>query len=198
MSMNIYVEEKIIDERVRSYREADPTASYMDEMRLLLRQEKAEERETRQEFSRRFEREMGAGSKNYSLAEAAKRVPRRDPRMAMAYADATDQAGLAQRVGEVMSAAKKAAGMAKIPLFDAVRQILENERDTSRKIAGDWLSREAMIQINNLNLGSSIDQAYPVALRFVMRAHPEVNAMWSSGVVSELALRAIFRQWFRD
>jgi hypothetical protein len=118
--------------------------------------------------------------------------------MAMAYADATDQAELAQKVGEVMSAAKKAAGVAKIPLSDAVRQILEGQRDTSSKIAGDWLSREAMIQINNLNLGSSIDQTYPVALRLVMRAHPEVNAMYESGTVSELAMRTIFRQWFKD
>jgi len=47
-------------------------------------------------------------------------------------------------------------------------------------------------------LGSSIDQAYPIALKIVMRLYPEVNAMWSNGVVSELAMRTIFRAWFKD
>jgi hypothetical protein len=143
-----------------------------------------------------FPNEVDSGIE-YGLA--AEKVLRRDPKvMAYAYADATDQSALAQRVGELMVGAKRASTAAKIPLHTAVVRILENEADASRKIAGDWLDREAMIQINNLNLGSSVDRAYPVALRIVTRTHPEVSAMWQSGRVSELAIRTIFRQWFRD
>ena len=97
-------------------------------MSALLREEKAEEQEIRQEFDRRVEHQVNSGFKSYALA--AERVLRSDPNMAMAYADATDQTALARRVGEVMNAAKKAAGVAKIPLQDAVRQILEGQRDT--------------------------------------------------------------------
>ena len=61
--------------------------------------------------------------------------------MAMAYADATDQAGLAQRVGEVMREAKKASAVARISMSDEVMRILQSERDTARKIGGDWLDR---------------------------------------------------------
>ena len=118
--------------------------------------------------------------------------------MAIAYADATDQAGLARRVGEVMSAAKKASAAAKISLSDAVMHILQGQRDVAQKVAGDSLDREAMIQINNLNLGASIDTAYPVALRLVINAHPEVTQQYQTGSVSELSRRTIFRAWFKD
>jgi hypothetical protein len=118
--------------------------------------------------------------------------------MAMAYADATDQAGLAQRVGEVMAAGKKAATAAKISLSDAVMRILQSERDTARKIGGDWLDRQARIEINNQNLGSSLSVAYPIALRIVRNTFPEVAAMADSGSVTEMAMRIVFIGWFKD
>jgi hypothetical protein len=130
----------------------------------LIRKEETEVRELRQEFDRRVEHEVDIGFKSYVLA--AERVLRSDPRnMAMAYADATDQAGLAQRVGEVMAAGKKAATAAKISLLDAVMRILQSEREVAQKIGGDWLDRQARIEINNLNLGGNISRSYPVALR---------------------------------
>ena len=105
----------VIDQRVKTYMEEHPKVNYHDALRALLREKKAEERALRQEFDRRVEHEINSGYKDYDFA--AERVLRSDPKnMAMAYADVTDQAGLAQRVGEVMSAAKKAAALAKIPL----------------------------------------------------------------------------------
>jgi hypothetical protein len=67
-----------------------------------------------------------------------------------------------------------------------------------RRIAGNWLDHRARVEINNKNLGSSIDQAYPIALRGVMSEHREVRQMYETGAVSMLALRTIFVQWFKD
>jgi hypothetical protein len=58
-------------------------------------------------------------------------------------------------IGEVISAAKRAAGVARVSLQDAVRQILEGQRDTAKRVAGDWMDHRARIEINNMNLGSS-------------------------------------------
>ena len=130
---------------------------------------------------------------------AAQRVLLSDPKnMAMAYADATDQAGLAKRVGEVMREAKKASAVARISMSDAVMRILQSERDTARKIGGDWIDRQARIEINNQNLGSSISVAYPIALRIVRNTYPEVTAMADFGTVSETAMRIVFIGWFKD
>jgi hypothetical protein len=60
------------------------------------------------------------------------------------------------------------------------------------------LDRQARIEINNRNLGSSIDQAYPIALRIVRNTFPEVTAMADFGTVSETAMRIVFVGWFRD
>jgi hypothetical protein len=101
-------------------------------------------------------------------------------------------------VGEIVSAAKKASAVAKIPLQDAIRRILQSETEAAKKVAGDWLSAKAITAINNLNIqGATLDQTFPVGLRVVTRQFPEVNAMWDSGVVSDLALRTIFTQWFK-
>ena len=81
---------------------------------------------------------------------------------------------------------------------DAVRQILEGQRDVAQKIAGDWLDRQARIEIKNQNLGSSIDQAYPIALRLVRSTYPEVTGMADFGTVTETAMRIVFVGWFKD
>lgn len=105
--------------------EEHPKVSYREALRALLHAEADQEQSAREEFARRVEHQVDIGFKSYDLA--AERVLRSDPRnMAMAYADATDQAAVAQRVGEVINSAKKAAGVAQISLHDAVRQILES------------------------------------------------------------------------
>jgi hypothetical protein len=81
---------------------------------------------------------------------------------------------------------------------DAVRQVLEGQRDVTQKIAGDWLDHQALVQINNLNLCSSQDTAYPLALRIVRSTFPEVTAMADFGTVSEMAMRIVFIGWFKD
>jgi hypothetical protein len=83
-------------------------------------------------------------------------------------------------------------------MADAVLQILQNERDVSQKIAGDWLSATARTTINNENMGSSIDDAFPVAFAVVRQTYPEVWQQYNTGAVSRLSMRTIFRQWFRD
>jgi len=97
-----------------------------------------------------------------------------------------------------VSAAKRAVGAAGVSLRDAVRQILEGEPAVAQKVAGDWLHHRALVEINNQNLGSSVDRAYPVALGIVKREYPQVNQMYLSGRVSDLAMRTIFVQWFKD
>ena len=107
--------------------------------------------------------------------------------------------GVPPSMGEIMQAATIAAGAAKIPLMEAVRRILANEPETSKKIASDWLSHKAIETINNLNVqGATIDVTFPIGLRTVMRIYPEVATMASVGRVDMLALRSIFPQWFRD
>src|SRR5262249_54513926 len=101
-------------------------------------------------------------------------------------------------IGDIVSAAKRAVGAAGVSLRDAVRQILEGEPAVAQKVAGDWLHHRALVEINNQNLGCSVDRAYPVALGIVKRAYPEVDEMYQSGRVSDLAMRAVFRQWYRD
>ena len=54
------------------------------------------------------------------------------------------------------------------------------------------------IEINNQNLGSSIDHAYPIALQIVRNTFPEVTAMADFGTVSETAMRIVFIAWFKD
>ena len=153
-----------------------PGTSYRQALERLIRKEETEERELRQEFDRRVEHQIDTGFKSYDLA--AERVLRSDPKnMAMAYADATDQAGLARRVGEVMAAAKKAATAGKIPLSTAVMRILAR-RGASRRARsrGDWLNREAMTRINNLNLGSRSIRRTRSPCGSSVNTYPEVDA----------------------
>ena len=119
-----------------------------------------------------------------------------DPDMIPAWAEAT---GTPTSIGDVMQAAKTAAGVAKIPLMEAVRRILAAEREVAIKVASDWLSHRAVQAVNNLNIeGATLDVTFPIGLRTVMRLYPEVASMASTGQVDMLALRSIFPQWFRD
>ena len=140
-----------------------------------MKLEDAAEQEARQEFDRRVEREMGAGSKNYSLAEAAERVLRRDPNMAMPYADATDQGALAQRVGEVMNAAKKAAGASQYFIAGCRSSNLGRTASSSAKDRRRLDRSLGGCSNQQSQLGGDQATAYPVALRIVTRTYPEVD-----------------------
>jgi hypothetical protein len=77
------------------------------------------------------------------------------------------------------------------------------ERDISRKLAGDWLNKEALRLIIDRNLGNTSrgtqqDQTYPVGLGIARRENPEVDAQYQTGVVSDLSMKTIFRAWFKD
>src|SRR5262245_31681332 len=182
-----------VDQMAKEYMR-DHGGTYRKALSALIKLEEAQEQEARAEFDRRvpaYQDEFHMRSYN----RAAELVARHDVNMVAAYAEAT---GLPVSIGEVVSAAKRAAGVARVSLQDAVRQILEGQRDTAKRVAGDWMDHRARIEINNMNLGSSVDRAYPIALRIVMRTYPEVNEMYEIGTVSELAMRTIFRQWYRD
>ena len=191
--MSAYDTGVAVDQMANEYMR-DHGGTYREALSALIKLEEAQEREARAEFDRR----VSAYQDEFNIRSykrAAELVAKHDPNMVAAYAEATD---LPVSIGEVISAAKRAAGAARVSLQDAVRQILEGQRDTARRVAGDWMDHRARIEINNMKLGSSVDRAYPIALRIVMRTYPEVNAVYETGTVSELAMRTIFRQWFND
>ena len=104
-----------------------------------------------EKFDRRTEvyRSEFSFLKTYKTAQ--KMVAETNHEMAAVYqADETPPS-----IGDVMAAAKKATGASKVRLDVAVMRILEGERAVSQRIAGDWLDHMALVQINNLNLGSS-------------------------------------------
>jgi hypothetical protein len=191
-AMSAYDTGVAVDQMAKEYMR-DHGSTYRQALSALIKLEEAQEQEARAEFDRRvsaYQDEFNITSYN----RAAEMVAQHDPNMVAAYAEATD---LPVSIGEIVSAAKRAAGVARVSLQDAVRQILEGQRDTAKRVAGDWMDHRARIEINNMNLGSSVDRAYSIALRIVMRMYPEVNAMYETGTVSELAMKTIFVQWFK-
>src|SRR5262245_55723798 len=135
----------VIDQRARNYMADHPGVSYRQALTALIAEDEDHERERRAEFNRRVDAYQGEfKTKNYS--DAAELVAKHDANMVAAYAEATD---LPVSTGEVISAAKRAAGVARVSLQDAVRQILEGQRDTAKRVAGDWMDHRARIEINN-------------------------------------------------
>jgi hypothetical protein len=196
MMHDVYDDGVAVDQKVREYMAANPKVSYRDALRALMKEETAQEEEDRQEFSRRTEAYQSEFKKTY--AQAAQMVAAHDPDMVNAYADDSDSAGLARSQGEIWRAAKRASSAAKISISDAVMRILQSEPQVAKKIGGDWLDRQARIEINNQNLGSSISVAYPISLRIVRNTFPEVTAMADFGSVTEMAMRIVFIGWFKD
>ena len=196
MIRNIYDDGLVIDQRVKTYMGGHPGTTYRQALTALVHEDQAAERGARAEFDRRVEHEVNAG---YDYDLAAEKVLRRDPQvMSYGYAESTGQSAISDRAGEVMAAAKKASSAAGISMSDAVLRILQDEPDVARKLAGDFLDNKAMTAINNENLGSSISEAFPVALKIVMRTYPEVRQTYETGRMSMISMRTIFWAWFKD
>src|SRR5262245_40422259 len=66
-------------------------------------------------------------------------------------------------VGDVINEGKRRHGEDGTSLPDSVFAILKGEPNVARRIAGNWIDNMAKIWINNLNLGSSLNEAYPIA-----------------------------------
>lgn len=195
MSNSVYDGGAAADRKIKQYQVEHPGVTYSQAMRILMKQEDAEEREAHAEFAERvpaYEEEFGL--KTY---EAAQTVLAHDDALSYGYGD-SDPTSLVRRQSELWKLAKDMTNGGKTTMASAVLQLLQNDHDVSRKVAGDWLSATAKVAINNLNLGSDVEKAFPVAFRLTMKTHPEVTAMYSSGAATELAVRTIFRQWFKS
>ena len=102
-------------------------------------------------------------------------------------------------IGDVMAAAKKATGASKVRLDVAVDENF-GRRASSEPAHRRRLARSHGTRSNKQSQPGQLSR-YGLSSRFedfVTRTHPEVAQQWQTGRVSELAMRTIFRQWFKD